>query len=74
MKRQAVWTWENRTKVLSYLGMLLAQLGTSGIITNAKAIAWVAFAASGTTAAVGHLNDWLAKRRERQQESQETIE
>ena len=64
MNKTTILVWENRTKVLSYLGMLLAQLGTSGIITNAKAVAWVAFAASASTAAVGHLNDWLKRRQE----------
>lgn len=69
MKQQAIWAWEERTKILSYLGVLLATLGTSGILTNAKAIAWVAFGASSLTAAASHLNDWLIKRKQEPQET-----
>lgn len=67
MKQQAIWAWEERTKILSYIGMVLAQLGTSGIITEAKTVAWVAFSASAVTAAASHLNDWINKRRQEQQ-------
>lgn len=54
--------WENRTKWVGYVGMALSQLGTSGIIENPKAVAWIAFGASLCTSAVGHFNDWKAKR------------
>lgn len=69
MKKQATWTWENRTKVIGYLGAALAQLGTTGLITNGKAIAWIAFVASLCTLAVGHLNDWLKTRNSTQPET-----
>lgn len=62
MKEFATWCTENRTKLLGYTGMALAQLGTSGIVTNSKAIAWIGFGASMCTAAVGHFNDYKAKR------------
>lgn len=64
MKQQVAWAWDERTKILSYIGMVLAQLGTSGVLSNAKAIAWVGFAASASTAAASHINDWLTKRRQ----------
>jgi hypothetical protein len=54
--------WNNRTKVIGYVGAALAQLGTSGLITSPKAVAWVAFAASVSTLAVGHFNDYQARR------------
>jgi hypothetical protein len=56
------WIVENRTKVIGYLGIILSQLGTSGLIENAKVVAWIAFASSVCTSAVGHFNDWKAKR------------
>jgi hypothetical protein len=56
------WLIDNRTKVVGYVGMALAQLGTSGLIEDPKAIAWVGFGASLCTSAVGHFNDWKAKR------------
>lgn len=58
------WLWRNRTKVVGYLGAGLAQLGTSGLITSAKAVAWLAFAASMCTLAIGHFNDYRAKKQE----------
>jgi hypothetical protein len=54
--------WENRTKLIGYVGILLSQLGTSGLIESPKTIAWIAFGASVCTSAVGHFNDWKAKR------------
>jgi len=62
MNRFFLWYWENRTKVIGYVGAGLAQLGTSGLITNAKTVAWIAFAASMCTLAVGHFNDYKAKK------------
>lgn len=56
------WVWANRTKVIGYLGAALAQLGTSGLISNAKAVAWLAFSASLCTLAIGHFNDYQAKK------------
>lgn len=56
------WFWRNRTKVVGYLGAGLAQLGTSGLIQNAKAVAWVAFAASMCTLAIGHFNDYQERK------------
>lgn len=54
------WLWSHRTKVIGYLGAGLSQLGTSGLIENAKAVAWIAFAASMCTLAIGHFNDYQA--------------
>ncbi len=56
------WLVDNRTKVIGYVGMALSQLGTSGLISNAKAVAWIGFGASLCTSAVGHFNDWQAKK------------
>ncbi len=56
------WLWTNRTKVIGYLGAALAQLGTSGLITNAKAVAWIAFFASMCTLAIGHFNDYQSRK------------
>lgn len=56
--------WTNRTKVIGYLGAGLAQLGTSGLIANAKAVAWIAFAASMCTLAIGHFNDYQNRKQE----------
>ncbi len=56
------WIWNNRTKLIGYAGASLAQLGTSGLITNAKAVAWIAFSASLCTLAIGHFNDYQARR------------
>jgi hypothetical protein len=56
------WLWDNRTKVIGYLGSALAQLGTSGLIANAKAGAWVAFGSSLCTIAIGHFNDYQARK------------
>lgn len=56
------WLWRNRTKVVGYVGAGLSQLGTSGLITNAKAIAWLAFAASMCTLAIGHFNDYKQRK------------
>ncbi len=65
------WLSRNRTKLIGYLGAGLAQLGTSGLITNAKAIAWIAFAASMCTLAIGHFNDYQTKRAAKAQEPTE---
>lgn len=54
--------WGNRTKVIGYLGAALAQLGTSGLITNAKGVAWIAFSASLCTLAIGHFNDYQSRK------------
>ena len=56
--------WANRTKVVGYVGAGLAQLGTSGLITNAKGVAWIAFAASMCTLAIGHFNDYQNRKQE----------
>lgn len=56
------WLWRNRTKVIGYVGAGLAQLGTSGLIENAKAVAWIAFAASMCTLAIGHFNDYQSRK------------
>jgi hypothetical protein len=56
--------WRHRTKVVGYLGAGLAQLGTSGLITNAKGVAWIAFAASMCTLAIGHFNDYQQRKQE----------
>jgi len=58
------WIWRNRTKVIGYLGAGLAQLGTSGLISSAKGVAWIAFAASMCTLAIGHFNDYQARKQE----------
>jgi hypothetical protein len=58
------WLWNNRTKVIGYLGAGLAQLGTSGLIESPKAIAWTAFAASMCTLAIGHFNDYQQRKQE----------
>lgn len=60
------WLWRNRTKVIGYIGAGLAQLGTSGLITSTKAVAWIAFAASMCTLAIGHFNDYQARRAEKE--------
>lgn len=52
----------NRTKAIGYLGMALAQLGTSGLISNGKVVAWIGFASSLCTLAIGHFNDYQQKR------------
>jgi hypothetical protein len=62
--------WRHRTKLIGYIGMALSQLGTSGLITSAKAIAWVAFGASLCTMAVGHFNDYQTKRAKAQETPQ----
>lgn len=54
----------HKTKLIGYVGMALSQLGTSGLIANAKAVAWIAFGASLCTMAVGHFNDYRAKKQE----------
>lgn len=56
------WVIENRTKLVGYTGMLLAQLGTSGIVENTKVVAWIGFASSACAAFVGHFNDYKAKK------------
>jgi len=55
--------WRHRTKVVGYLGASLAQLGTSGLVTNTKAVAWIAFSASMCTLAIGHFNDYQSRRK-----------
>lgn len=55
------YVWENRTKHIGYVGMLLAQLGTSGLVEG-KTQAWIMFASSALTAGIGHYNDWKAKK------------
>ncbi len=64
------WLWENRTKVIGYLGAGLAQLGTSGLIASTKAVAWIAFGSSMCTLAIGHFNDY--QKRKQEQPSEET--
>ena len=58
------WLWTNRTKVIGYVGAALAQLGTSGLIESPKVVAWIAFAASMCTLAIGHFNDYQARKQE----------
>jgi hypothetical protein len=60
------WAWRNRTKLIGYIGAGLAQLGTSGLIASPKAIAWIAFAASMCTLAIGHFNDYQQRKEEAQ--------
>lgn len=52
------WLWDNRTKVVGYLGAALAQLATTGLVTNARVVGFIAFAASLCTLAIGHFNDY----------------
>lgn len=56
------WIWDNRTKLIGYLGAALSQLGTSGLITDAKTVAWIGFAASMCTLAIGHFNDYQKRK------------
>ena len=47
--------WENRTKVIGYLGSALITLGTSGLVSERVAL-WCALAATLLTSAIGHFN------------------
>lgn len=62
------WFADNRTKIVGYIGMALSQLGTSGIITNVKIVAWIGFGASLCATAVGHFNDYQAKKAAQEQQ------
>lgn len=70
MNRLLDWLWTNRTKLVGYAGMALSQLGTSGLISNAKIVAWIAFAASLCTMAIGHFNDYQISKQETPNASQ----
>lgn len=56
------WIWDNRTKLIGYIGAVLSQLGTSGIVASPKVIAWIAFGSSLCTLAIGHFNDYQARK------------
>lgn len=57
--------WAQREGLVNYAGMLLAQLGTSGLITNAKAIAWTAFGAFAMNQLSQHIRQVRRIREER---------
>lgn len=65
-RRASNFLWRNRTKVVGYVGAGLAQLGTSGLVSSPKVVAWLAFAASMCTLAIGHFNDYRSAREKRE--------
>lgn len=54
--------WHQREGLVNYLGMLLAQLGTSGLISDARAIAWSAFGAFALNQLSQHIRQFKSKK------------
>jgi hypothetical protein len=54
------WLWNNRTKVIGYVGASIAQIGISGLVSQ-KVAAVCALIASLITIGIGHFNDYKAR-------------
>lgn len=54
--------WETRAELVAYIGMVLSQLATSGLIEDAKTVGWISFSSSAMMAAVVHGNKWKARK------------